>query len=160
VAAKILERTQHSMAALSADLGVVAQERAVQNDRAAVGRRRLEPQLPDQSAQRIGAERFIVVALRHAGLVHHRRGIEPAGPNLAAETVARLEQRRVAGARAFLFQQVRGHQASRPTADDGHSDHASVSAVWRTAPGPSVAGAAFPRTKLCAGEKPLGTTSS
>ena len=122
---EILDRPQRTVAARCPDIALVAHERAVENERAALGRHSREAQFLDELPERIVADGLVGVALRDAGLVHHRRSLELAGLNLAAQTMARLEQRDPARWAESPFQQTRRHQAARPTTDDRDSGHAA-----------------------------------
>ena len=135
LAAEVLDRPQGTVSEAFPDLAVVAEDRAVQNDRAAVDRHRRESQLPDQLPERIGADRLEVVTLGDAGLVHDRRRIESACLHLATKTAARFEQRDSPRRRTPLLEQVRRHQTSRPAANDRDAGQIHVSHENRVARG-------------------------
>ena len=126
LAAEFLDRPQGRAPEVFPDVAVVAQDRAVQDDRGAMGRERPQAQFSYQLAQGIGTDRLVVVALGDAGLVRHRRGIESPSLHFATETAARFEQRDLHRRLARPFEQVRRHQAGRSAANDRHAGHISV----------------------------------
>ena len=96
----------------------VVEEFAVELDLLGVHRNRLQAEMLDQLAQRIGAGHRVIVDLGDAGLVDRGRGIEFARENLAADTVGRLKNGDAAKLAQFLFEIPGTHQAARPAANN------------------------------------------
>ena len=82
----------------------------------------LDPEvLFDQLAQRIGAERGVIVDFRDSGLVAADAG-EAVGDNLSAKPMARLEDRYVACSAGLGRKVPCREQAAGTTADNGNAE--------------------------------------
>jgi hypothetical protein len=111
----------------------VVQEFAVELDLLGVHRNRLQTEMLDQFAQRVGAGHRVIVDLGDAGLVHRGRGIEFAGDDLAADAVGRLVNRDAAEFAELPLQIPGAHQPAGAAANDCKVEH--VGSV--VSPGPT-----------------------
>jgi hypothetical protein len=96
----------------------VVQQFAVELDLLGIHRNRLQAEMLDQFAQRIGAGHRVIVDLGDACLIDGRRGIEFSGENLAADPVGRLKNGDAAKLAQFPFEVPRAHQAARAAANN------------------------------------------
>ena len=121
---KILERSQRVSAEAFPEFRLIAEKRAVQHDRAAVGRHGSELQIRDQLFEWIGPGGTVVIAFRHTRFVQHGRAIErrvwifPPSRWLASRIVSRHWSPKRA------FQQTSCHQPARSPSDDRDPIHA------------------------------------
>ena len=96
--------------------GNVVEQFAVELNLLGIHRNRLQAEMLDQLAQRIGAGHRVVVDLGNAGFVDRGRRIEPAGEDLAPEPIGRFKNGDAAEVAQFLLQIPRAHQAAGPAA--------------------------------------------
>ena len=121
--AECLDRSRGLRAIFAAHARHVVEQLAVELHLLGVHRNRLQAEMLDQFAQRIGAGHRIIVDLGDACLVHRGRGIEFARQDLAADPVGRLVDRHAAEI-AELFLQIPGaHQPARAAANDCKIQH-------------------------------------
>ena len=101
----------------------VVEEFAVELDLLGVHRNRLQAEMLDQLAQRIGAGHRVIIDLGNAGLVHRGRRIEFARDDLAADPVGCLVDRDAAEVAELLFQIPGAHQPPGAAAYDCKIEH-------------------------------------
>jgi hypothetical protein len=110
-------------AAVFAHAGDVVEQYAVELNLFGVHRDRLQAEMLNELAQRIGTGHRVIVDLGDAGLVHRRRGIELARHDLAADAVRRLVDRDAAEVAELLFQIPGAHQPPGAAANDCKVEH-------------------------------------
>jgi hypothetical protein len=128
----ILQRAHHAAAALAKALdggsGLLAEfaaharhvieQDAVELHLFGIHRNRLQAEMLDQFAQRIGAGHRVVVDFGNARLVHGGRRIELARDDLAADAVGSFENGDAALVAEFLLQIPGAHQPARAAANN------------------------------------------
>ena len=132
--AERLDRVRGLRAVFAAHARHVVQQLAVELHLLGVHRNRLQAEMLDQLAQRIGAGHRVIVDLGDAGLIHRGRRIEFARENLAAETVGRLEDGDAAKFAQLPFQVPGTHQPARAAANDCKIKHVNSVVSGRPRP--------------------------
>ena len=131
--AERLDRGRGLRAVFAAHARHVVEQFAVELDLLGVHRNRLQAEMLDQLAQRIGTGHRVIVDLGDAGLVHRGRGIELARDDLAADPVGRLVDRDAAEIAELLLQIPGAHQPAGAAANDCKIEHV-FSVVLRPPP--------------------------
>jgi hypothetical protein len=121
--AKRLDRVRSLRAIFAAHAGHVVEQLAIELHLLGVHRDGLQAEMLDQLAQRIGTGHRVVVDFGDAGFIYRGRRIEFARGNLAAEAVARLEQRNAAQIAQLPFQVPGAHQPAGAAANDCKIKH-------------------------------------
>src|SRR5581483_7704689 len=101
----------------------VIQELAVELHLLGIHRNRLQAEMLDQLAQRIGADHRVIIDFGNAGFIHRGGRIEFAREDLAAEPVARLENGDATKLAEFALQVPSAHEPAWAAAYDCKIKH-------------------------------------
>src|SRR5262245_49979870 len=133
--AERFDRGRGLLAVFAAHAGHVVEQDAVELHLLGIHRYRLQPEMLDQLAQRIGAGHRVIVDLGNARFICRRHGIELAGDDLAAQAVGRLEEGDPALVAELLLQIPGAHQPAGAAADNRKIQHVPFRRFRRPLPG-------------------------